>query len=595
MKKIFFFLYHFLVANVFFLLLDLNTPSINNAFESFKRDLEKISFPYEITPTLILFTLPIAFFITLFSSLYKKYFSTKDKLRTLQNFLTTYILSALLYLFVIFFFKILELNRIYVFIFLIVLLFSSALHEAFHYFLDRRKKNIVILSSVLLLILNFFLLTQSSQESSNDIYLDENVSAEENLLLDSISDIEPNNNLECNEWKGSNNYAGCLYGLSLEVYNYNFQVSNLIVFNEELYILLKNGLIYKQSNQSESPELFIDLSSKVNTSFPGIEQGLYSIAFHPSENYFVVSYSNNDIALVIEKYEYSSKGINSESSEQIIKIANNQRFHFGGSLIWSDYFNDFLLGVGDMKSNVIPVLQSDPLDTTSLRGKVVLLNSFTSDEVPLIAEHNINPPLRNIVAYGLRNPWQFLEYDNKLFITVVGSQFIEELNVFDLNVFISPESVVPRSFGWPLFSGIEYSTFYKPRGLDELIYDDGSVTDLYFFDDNNQLKADKYLADKSTLPSVFYEHAVNPNVIRAAIIGGDIIVNEKSKYFEHYFFTDYVERELFAYDINKDILYIFPLPDTIQSNPTSVRVSPFADDTILISSRDGSLLTVRLP
>ena len=333
MKKIFFFLYHFLVANVFFLLLDLNTPSINNAFESFKRDLEKISFPYEITPTLILFTLPIAFFITLFSSLYKKYFLTKDKLRSLQNFLTTYILSAFLYLLVIFFFKILELNRIYVFIFLIVLIFSSVLHEAFHYFLDRRRKIIVILSSVLLLILNFFLLTRSSQQSSIDIYLDENVSAEENLLLDSISDIEPNNDLECNEWKGSDNYAGCLYGLSLEVYNYNFQVSNMIVFNEELYILLKNGLIYKQSNQSESPKLFMDLSSKVNTSFPGIEQGLYSIAFHPSENYFVVSYSNNDIALVVEKYEYSSKGINSESSELIIKIANNQRFHFGGSLI----------------------------------------------------------------------------------------------------------------------------------------------------------------------------------------------------------------------------------------------------------------------
>ena len=267
MKKLLFFLYHFLVANTFFLLLDSNTPSINGALESFKRDLEKISFPYEITPTLILFTLPIAFFITLFSSLYKKYFLTKDKLRTLQNFLTTYILSALLYLFVIFFFKILELNRIYVFIFLIVLLFSSALHEALHYFLDRRRKNIAILSSVLLLILNFFLLTQPSQESSNDIYLDENVSAEENLLLDSISDIEPDNNLECNEWKGSDNYAGCLYGLSLEVYNYNFQVSNMIVFNEELYILLKNGLIYKQSNQSESPELFIDLSSRSTPRF----------------------------------------------------------------------------------------------------------------------------------------------------------------------------------------------------------------------------------------------------------------------------------------------------------------------------------------
>lgn len=597
MKKTLIFSWHFLIANTFFYYLNAKTPSVDNAFESLKSDLEKISFPYDFVPSYLFYTISISFSITVLTILFKNYFSRSNNLNLIVNIFFNYLISVSNYLFVIFFFKIfIGLNRIYVLFFLFFLLFLSALTEVFFTYLENRRKFLYLLFSVILFLPNFIFYPNSFQRDSNfSFIIDENVIASESLPINSISSIGQIDNLECNDWKGSNNYVGCIFGISIDLFEYDYQVSNLVIFKEELYILLKNGLIYKQSNILESPKLYADLSSKVYIDFPGIEQGLYSIAFHPTENYFVVSYSNNEIALVVEKYNYSNEGIKVDESELLIKIANNQRYHFGGSLIWSDYFNDFLLGIGDMKSNVIPVLQSDPLNTTSYKGKIVLLNSLSSNVVPLIAEHNKNSSLKSIVAYGLRNPWQFMEYENKLFITDVGSQFIEELNILNLSNDKNQESFVSASFGWPLFSGLEYSTYYNPRGMDELIYTDGSVTDLYYFEGNNQIKADKYLKEKSISPIVFYEHVVNQNVIRAAIIGGDIIVDKNSKYFQHYFFTDYVERELFAYDFINDKLYVFPLPSTITSNPTSVKVSPFEEDTILISFRDGNILYIKLP
>ena len=597
MKKTLSFLYHLLIANSFFLFLSFNTPSVNNSYESLKGDLDKIAFPVEFTPSFLIYTIPIAFFASLFSNLYNKYFANNNKFSVVHQLTINYLFTTWLYLFVVFFFKLfLELNRLYVITFIFLLLFLLIFQELISEYISKGKNLKTIIVLILLLFPNIYISIQSFQNTlTNETFIDEDVIASENLLINSISEIPPEDDLECNEWKGSPNYIGCLYGLNIQEYEYEFQVSNLVVFNEELYILLKNGLIYKQSNTNSAPKLFIDLSSKVYTSFPGIEQGLYGLAFHPSDKHLVVTYSNDEIALVVEKYEYSDEGVINDSAELLIKIANNQRYHFGGSLIWSDYFNDFLLGVGDMKSNVIPVLQSDPLNTTSFRGKIVLLNSFSSQNSPLIAEHNINPSLKNIVAFGLRNPWQFLEYQNRLFITDVGSQFIEELNILDLNSFSSPKEVLPTSFGWPLFSGLEFSTYYEPRGMDELIYDDGSVTDLYYFENGEQIKADKYLIDKSVFPLVYYEHLVNPNVVRAAIIGGDILKNSNSKYFEHYFFTDFVERELFAYDVNKDLLYVFPLPTYIESNPTAVKVSPFENDTLIISYRNGTILTIKLP
>ena len=57
------------------------------------------------------------------------------------------------------------------------------------------------------------------------------------------------------------------------------------------------------------------------------------------------------------------------------KVSNNVKFHFGGSLAWSDYFDGFLVGIGDMRENIMPLVHSDAINTQSYKGKIILLES----------------------------------------------------------------------------------------------------------------------------------------------------------------------------------------------------------------------------
>ena len=61
---------------------------------------------------------------------------------------------------------------------------------------------------------------------------------------------------ECNEWKGTGIYSGCIQTESIEINDFDIQVTNIISYENELYFILKEGLIYKQSNKDESLELF---------------------------------------------------------------------------------------------------------------------------------------------------------------------------------------------------------------------------------------------------------------------------------------------------------------------------------------------------
>ena len=116
---------------------------------------------------------------------------------------------------------------------------------------------------------------------------------------------------------------------------------------------------------------------------------------------------------------------------------------------------------------------------------------------------------------------------------------------------------------------------------------------MYYWEGNAGIKADDFIIENSLPPLLQYDHVVNPDVIRAAIIGGDIIKDPISKYNNFYFFTDYVESELYGLNINTSELFIFPLPSI--SNATSLRVSPFETDTILIAYINNSVMEVKLP
>ena len=51
------------------------------------------------------------------------------------------------------------------------------------------------------------------------------------------------------------------------------------------------------------------------------EAGLFGMAFHPTENYFLVSYSNRDNYLTVEKYYLDDNSLpQSETNETVISI-----------------------------------------------------------------------------------------------------------------------------------------------------------------------------------------------------------------------------------------------------------------------------------
>ena len=51
----------------------------------------------------------------------------------------------------------------------------------------------------------------------------------------------------------------------------------------------------------------------------------------------------------------------------------------------------------------------------------------------MISETNIQQPIRNLIGYGLRNPWNFIEHEGNLIIPDVGDKSNEELNIVNLD------------------------------------------------------------------------------------------------------------------------------------------------------------------
>ena len=204
--------------------------------------------------------------------------------------------------------------------------------------------------------------------------------------------------------------------------------------------------------------------------------------------------------------------------------------HYSGNLIWSNYFSDFLLSVGDM---------GDPYaaaNTTSSKGKVIFLNkSLETDLTPLINDASNTSPLNNLLGFGLRNPWKTSEYKNYLFIPDVGYQTTEELNVVDLESFKNPVY-----FGWPYYEGnlknpnLEFSPIYQ-------------------WEEDEPNDFGRYATQNTFNPQVFYSH-LGSETYRAAIIGGGVIEVENSKYFERYIFADYLSKEIFSYNFKNNTL-----------------------------------------
>ena len=457
------------------------------SYRNIAEDLISISFPGSVNYNYLIFSLPIAIILSFLIDRFVKLNFKDDTLETYSyKFFILFMINVSVVSSGIFFLRLYEvLSRFFVLLFFVIYPFVLLLIEYFLYKIFDKFENPIktLVFSILgiLFIFTNFVYYQNSQDNvlnENRIIEDEIVDAATIIFQDTVSEEFVLEGEECNEWKGTGIYSGCINPKSIEINKFEIQVTNIISHESELYFILKDGLIYKQSNEDGILELFLDISNRVHTEFPGISQGLYSLAFKPSNESFLVTYSNDDIALVIEKfYLNKNKEPIYENSEILLKVSNNVKFHFGGSLAWSDYFDGFLVGIGDMRENIMPLVHSDAINTQSYKGKIILLESDKKLQAPLINEHGQFESFDNIVAFGLRNPWQLMEYSDKLFVTDVGSQFIEELHTIDYKTRYGDGILKSSSFGWPVLMGDALSYSYEERNKEALTRLDGTITD----------------------------------------------------------------------------------------------------------------------
>ena len=598
------FFYNLTILNYLFFLLEQidNARILEYSYVNLAEDLNFIGAQFNVNFTYFIFSIPISLIISFIINRFVRFDFENDEIETLlKKFLYIGFINLAILCFFIFFLRLYELlSRAYVFFYILLFPFFYLFFDGIQYVSRRRLKKTIYNVFVFVIVGGLIFLNTNFYSSSLDNILNRD-KVEQDIKIISQEKIESLDfqesivleDEECAPWKGTGQFTGCIGGIKISSSSYEQQVTNLTVFNNKLYIVFKDGTVYVQDSLNSELELFLDLTDIVYTEFPGMSQGLYDIAFESSGKSFLVSYSNSDIAIVFSKYLINDDGTaDYENPEELLRLSNNVKYHFGGSIVWSEFFNGYLVGIGDMRENIMPLVHSDALNTTSYKGKVILLDSDKTISSPLINEHGLYESIDKIVAYGLRNPWQITEYKNRLIITDVGSQFIEEVN--DVNYLDYEEgNYTSVSFGWPLMMGDELSYNFRERNKDAMTKLDGKITDLYYWESDVIEKADDYLIENSKSPLLQYDHFVDENTIRAAIIGGDFIRNGSGKYDDYYFFTDYVESEIYGVNIETKDLLIFPV--TFVGNPTSLKGSPFQKDTLVIGYANGIISSVELP
>ncbi len=553
-----------------------NEPSIAEGnLISLQNDFIKIGFPYSFSLNVYF----VAFFVALFSTIVIYYIlpksiSLNSPIQLIKEFLKIMISYSGVLLSSMYLLRLFNFSRGYILIAIIIYPFISYL---LIWFLRLEKyKNTkfkFFASAAVLIVLSSLLFSLRENDNIASVTIP---SSSSNTVV-TLGEVES----DCFEWSGSDNFKDCISGIELvSTSRYSKSLNNVIVFENDLYVLDVYGVVYKNSPDN----IFLDISDKVINRLdrnPDVESegdaGLFSLSFHPTQNYFLVSYSDLEDNLIIEKYFTNEKRVPIlENSEVILRIPNSANIHYSGNLIWSNYFSDFVLSVGDMRSNLDPLRNSEPLDTTSPRGKILLINKEVSNPelITLDAKRETN---KNILAYGLRNPWKTFEYENYLFVLDIGLIDEEELNILNLDEISNSKK--PYLLGWPHFEG----TINNNVKFNQILLHRNGKTE----------SINKFIIENSISPKVYYSHQA-PENFRAAIIGGAVIDNPESKYFEHYFFADYLSNELFSYDFRNDELFIFPL-GSLNSFITSLTIHPSNKDSILLTTGSGNLVELKLP
>ena len=557
--------------------------------------LSSIGFPVELRINIYFYSFLISVVTYLFLDLFlKPNFSDNEIFEKIKNYFVVLVTYASIFLFILFIFRFVSFPRLNILINLLLFpIFYISIKTILNFSI---LKNPIFFWGLFVSSLIILIFTFSSNESTENAVTTTIDNEETPSFVYDYEKIAENDSLNCLTWQGSNITTNCSSSVTNLIDVFDFRFHNIVKYKEKIFLLTRGGIVYEYIN-NEIIQIF-DFSESVYTRDDSYtEAGLLSLAFHPTENYFLISYTNNEVSVVVEKIFYQDQVTNISNRTILTKIPVNIDGHFSASLYWSDFFEGFLISYGDMEASGWGPLNSEPLNTSNPRGKVLLIESNNKYKFnsPLISLVQNQSKLDNIVAYGFRNPWQILEYKNQLFITDVGYSTTEELNIVNLNSNLENNIYNSTLHGWPLFEGNDFLRDQTFKNSDQLIPDiSKNNIDLYYWDDGVANSAFEYLVNNSVEPTLFYYHSGDdPLSYRAAIIGGDILQSEK--YGTRYIFTDYISKEIFLYDFENNQLDIFMMQDIFYGNPVSIKTLSDTENVLIVLTTLGEIIEVKLP
>ena len=397
----------------------------------------------------------------------------------------------------------------------------------------------------------------------------------------------------CNNFLGSKHEIKCFDQTEIiEVFQLESPILNLTKSRDRLFAISKIGIVYELDLENNLTESIFDIQGKVY--LESLESGLLSFYLNPYSNEFLVSYVNKNNELTFELFYFESEIKNILTSEVLLTVPIFSNSHYGGGITWSEKNQSYLVSIGDgVEANFESRLNHKPLDNSEYYGKIIAISGDRDlnnlNNLILSKENNVY--LGNIIASGLRNPWQFFEFEDFLIIADTGFTQNEELNIYKY-------SNTTPNFGWPVFEATKRS-----EDLDN-INDYKLDADIFLWKDNQKEDGLSFVENNSIKPVFYYNHhpcfsESNENcdgkadVYRAAIIGGDIIYSVNSIYNFDIFFADYISQELFALNLITNELKIFPIPGI--STITSIKTNNGKSDEIIASTYDGKIYIIKLP
>ena len=199
--------------------------------------------------------------------------------------------------------------------------------------------------------------------------------------------------------------------------------------DEIAYAITKNGLVWGMIEGQILSDPILDISYGVRN---GGEQGLLSIALHPTEqDLLYLHYSNLDGDTVVSEFRFDSETEAAPDSERVLFSLDQPAGNHNGGMILFHPDGRLLVGLGDGGG------QGDQFgngqNTATFLGGIVALN-VSGDPDPIL------------FSYGLRNPWRFWIDSDLLYIADVGQNAFEEVSV----ALLAPD----QNFGWPMTEGL---------------------------------------------------------------------------------------------------------------------------------------------